>query len=81
MKGIHVPLLCEGNQGNHEFVNVSLTYDEAVTGDKEIIIVEGADHGFEPMSNAEHFPGEFSHTAATFAEWAANWLDKPGRFI
>lgn len=81
VRGIHVPLLCEGNQGNHEFVNIDLTYDAAVSTDKEIIMVEGSDHGFEVMTNAEQYPGQFGNPAATFAAYAAEWLAKPGRFM
>lgn len=81
VRGIHVPLLCQGNQGNHEFVNIDLTYDEAVSEDKTIIIVEGSGHGFEEMTNYEKFPGQFAQPAAYFAEYAAKWLTKPGRFL
>lgn len=81
VKGIHVPLLCQGNQGNHEFVNIDLTFDEAVSDDKTIIMVEGSGHGFEEMTNYEKFPGQFANPAAYFAAYAAGWLAKPGRFL
>ena len=81
VKGIHVPLFMEGNQGNHEFINMDLTYDNAVSEDKELIFLAGANHGFEVMTDSETFPGEFGNPSATFAEYAAGWLSKPGRFM
>lgn len=82
VKGIHVPLLLEGNQGNHEFVNIDLTWDNAVSEDKTLFFLSGANHGFEVMTNAEKYPGEFGNPSATFADYVAEeWLAKPGRFL
>ncbi len=81
VRGIHVPLLCEGNQGNHEFVNIDRTYDEAVSEDKTIIMLAGAGHGFEPMENSEEYKDVQTTPAAVFADFAAEWLSKPGRFL
>ena len=81
VRGIHIPLLCQGNTGSHEFINVEHTFDEAASEDKEIIMVEGSDHGFLPVHATEMYPNQFGDPAATFAAYAAEWLAKPGRFL
>ena len=49
VKYIHVPLLCQGNTGSHEFVNTEFNYESAVSQDKTIILTEGSGHDFAPI--------------------------------
>ena len=81
VKGIHVPILLEGNQGNHEFINIDLTWDNVASEDKELFFLAGANHGFEVMTDCEAYPGEFGNPSVTFADYVAGWLGKPGRFM
>ncbi|MGM9521118.1 MAG: alpha/beta hydrolase [Oscillospiraceae bacterium] len=81
VKGISVPLLCQGNLGSHEFINIEYSYDNAKSQDKTAVFVDGSTHGFTPVESAEKFPGEFGDPAVTFAEFAAEWLCQEGRFI
>ena len=81
VKGIHVPILLEGNQGNHEFINIDLTWDNVASEDKELFYLAGANHGFEVMTDSESYSGEFGNPSVTFANYVAKWLAKPGRFM
>ena len=81
VKGITVPLLAEGNTGSHEFINIEYTYENAASADKTVIFVEGSDHGFLPVKASEKFDGQFGDPAITFADYAAEWLGKEGRFL
>ncbi len=76
VKGIHIPLLCTGNTGNHEFVNAEMTYLNAASEDKSIVMIEGADHNFITTDEAK-----YGNTTARAAAYMAGWLTKPGRFL
>lgn len=75
VKGIRVPLLCQGNTASHEFVNTEFNFDAAVSKDKEIILVEGSCHDFSPVE------ARYGDTHATACRYFAQWLAKPGRFL
>ena len=75
VKGIHVPLLCEGNHASHEFVNMEITYENAVSADKDYIALAGSRHDFTPVSP------EFGDVLSAVSDYFAAWLAKPGRFI
>ena len=74
VKGIKVPSLFEGNSGSHEFLNTYYSWKNSAAGDKEYIVVEGADHGLtHPVGP------QYGNTMITFADYASNWLSS-GRF-
>ena len=75
VKGIHIPLLCEGNTASHEFINIEMTYKLAASEDKDIIMVEGSTHPFAPVAP------EYGNTLGNAADYFADWLSKPGRFL
>ncbi len=75
VKGIHVPLLCQGNTASHEFVNTEFNYESAASEDKDIIFSEGARHSFRPVNEA------YGDTHKTTCDYFVQWLSKPGRFL
>lgn len=77
VKGIHVPLLVEGNTGSHEFVESESIYENAASDDKSIIFLEGADHNFSPIRTPD---SRFGDTLKTIADYIADWLVGGGRF-
>ena len=81
VRGIHVPLLCGGNTGSHEFVQAEYNFENAASDDKEIFFVEGARHMFQPLTAAEKYPGEFGDTLAHAVSMIEAWLSEPGRFL
>lgn len=81
VKGISVPLLIEGNTGSHEFIESEYIFENAAAQDKSVIFLEGADHNFAPVRQAEKTPGQFGDTLAALADYAAHWLAKAHRFL
>lgn len=75
VKYIHVPLLCQGNTGSHEFVNTEFNYEAAVSQDKTIILTEGSGHDFAPIEPI------YGDTLKSTCDFFADWLAKPGRFM
>lgn len=77
---IHVPLLLVGMTAGWEYLASETIYDHAASEDKDLAFVEGADHKFYPAAHLEQYPGQFGDTMALLHDYAANWLDAPGRF-
>lgn len=75
VKGIHVPILLQGNTASHEFVNTEFNFDASVSADKEIIMSEGSCHDFSPVSE------KYGDTLTPTARYFADWIGKPGRFM
>jgi len=75
VKGIQVPLLCQGNTASHEFVNMEFSYIAAVSKDKEIIMTEGSQHDYSPVE------AKYGNTLGNSCDYFAEWLTKPGRFL
>lgn len=81
VKGIHVPLLIEGNTGSHEFIESEYIFEQAASQDKSVIFLEGADHNFAPVRQAEKIPGQFGDTLDALADYSAGWLAEEKRFL
>jgi len=75
VKGIHVPLLCQGNTASHEFVNTEFNFMEAASEDRSIFMTEGSTHAYEPVSK------QYGDPLKTTCLKLAEWLTKPGRFL
>lgn len=75
VKGIHVPLLLQGNTASHEFVNTEFNYMAAASEDKEIFMSEGSCHDFAPVDP------KYGDTLTATCRYFADWIGKPGRFM
>ena len=75
VKGITVPLLCQGNSASHEFVNTEFNFVAAASADKEIFITEGSCHDYYPVDK------KYGDTLTITCNYIADWLAKPGRFL
>ncbi|MGN0563742.1 MAG: alpha/beta hydrolase [Candidatus Heritagella sp.] len=75
VKGIHVPLLLQGNTASHEFVNTEFNYMAAASEDKEIFMSEGSCHDFAPVDP------KYGDTLTATCRYFAGWIGKPGRFM
>ncbi len=78
---IHAPMLIVGMTGGYEFMASEVIYQNAASKDKSIAFVEGASHGFVPETKTEQYPGQYGDTHAIVCNYAAAWLDTPGRFV
>ncbi len=81
VRGIHVPILLEGNTASHEFINTEYNYENAASEDRTIIFLEGATHMFRAEKRSESYEGEFGDPLQTFCGYMAAWLSGEGRFM
>lgn len=51
-------------------------FDNAVTEDKDMIVIEGATHGFIPCTRCEKTPGQFANSVKNFFDYVRDWINK-----
>ena len=74
LEGIRVPtLLMSGTCAPH-VVFLEIAYDHSAAKDKEMVGVEGANHGFTACKP------EYGDTFKRAFDYVDGWLSKPGRF-
>jgi hypothetical protein len=81
VEGISVPLLTMGMTGHWEFMSAETIYEHAKSGDKTLVYVEGALHGYTTCKACEKNPGQFGNTEKTTYDYIDGWLSKTGRFL
>ncbi len=74
MQGIHVPTLVVSGTCAPHLVFLETAYDLSAAKDKDMIGVEGANHGLMPCKP------EYGDTFKRAFDYADAWLSKPGRF-
>ena len=76
MRSIRVPELFVA-MGAHYFVrDTEHEYDAATTGDKDMIVIEGATHGFTPCTRCETTPGQYANSEKNFFDYVGSWIAK-----
>jgi hypothetical protein len=73
---VSVPLLVMGMTGNWEYLASETIYENAASGDKTLVFVEGASHMFTPVLKCERFPGEFGDTEKKIFDYADTWISQ-----
>jgi pimeloyl-ACP methyl ester carboxylesterase len=74
VKSISIPLLITA-MGAHYFIRDSeIHYDDAVSTDKELIVIEGATHGTAPCTACETTPGQYANSQKNFFDYATRWI-------
>ena len=74
VRSIRVPELFVA-MGAHYFVrDTEHEYDAATTRDKDMIVIEGATHGFTPCTRCETTPGQYSNSAKNFFDYVHDWI-------
>jgi pimeloyl-ACP methyl ester carboxylesterase len=75
VQSISVPVLFAA-MGAHYFIRDNERhYDMARSKDKELIVIEGAVHGFTPCTACEQTPGQYSNTVKNLFDYAARWIN------
>ena len=75
VKSISIPILITA-MGAHYFVRDNeIHYDAAASADKELIVVEGATHGFAPCTACETTPGQYSNSQKNFFDYVTRWIN------
>lgn len=73
---IRVPELFAA-MGAHYFVrDMEREYDAAIAKDKDMIVIEGATHGFTPCTRCETTPGQYSNSEKNFFDYVSAWIAK-----
>ena len=76
VRSIAVPELFVA-MGAHYFVrDTEHEYDAATTRDKDMIVIEGATHGFTPCTRCEKTPGQYANSATNFFDYVRAWIMK-----
>jgi hypothetical protein len=76
VRSIRVPELFAA-MGAHYFVrDTEREYDAAMTADKDMIVIEGATHGFTPCTRCETTPGQYANSVKNFFDFVHDWIGK-----
>jgi hypothetical protein len=74
VQSISVPELFVA-MGAHYFVrDTEDEFERAKSGDKDMIVIEGATHGFTPCTRCETAPGQYANSARNFFDYIAGWM-------
>jgi len=72
---ITAPILIAA-MGAHYFIRDSeIHYEVSASRDKELIVVEGASHGFTPCTACETTPGQYGNSARNLFDYVTKWIN------
>jgi hypothetical protein len=75
VQSISVPVMFAA-MGAHYFIRDNeRQFDMARSKDKDLVVIEGANHGFTPCKPCESSPDQYSNTIRNFFDYAANWIN------
>jgi len=75
VQSISVPVLFAA-MGAHYFIRDNeKMHDMAASRDKDLIVIEGALHGFTPCTACEKTPGQYSNTVKNLFDYVAKWIN------
>jgi pimeloyl-ACP methyl ester carboxylesterase len=75
VQAISVPVLFAA-MGAHYFIRDNeRQYDLAHSKDKDLVVIEGANHGFTPCEPCETSPGQYSNTVKNLFDYITAWID------
>jgi hypothetical protein len=73
---ITVPLLVTAMGGHYFIRDNEIHYELAGSRDKDLVVVEGAEHGQTPCALCESTPGQYSNTVKNFYGYVRDWINK-----
>jgi hypothetical protein len=72
---VTIPMLIAG-MGAHYFLgDAELFYERSKSPDKDLIIIEGATHGFARCVPCEQTPGQYSNATSNFFNYVRDWIN------
>jgi hypothetical protein len=75
VRSISVPELFVA-MGAHYFVrDTENEFENASSRDKDMIVIEGAVHGFTPCTRCEKVPGQYANSERNFFDYVARWMN------
>jgi hypothetical protein len=76
VQSIHIPIAIQA-MGAYTFVRDQETlFDKSASADKDLVVVEGALHGYTPCKPCEKTPGEYSNSVKNLFDYIAAWTNK-----
>ena len=72
---IHVPILVMGMGGFHLVRDAEHIAEVSGSADKDMLIVEGAVHGFTPCTACEKTPGQYANATRNMFDYIAKWIN------
>ncbi|MFI6343948.1 hypothetical protein [Streptomyces sp. NPDC050560] len=77
VRGISSPLLIMSMTGHYWLVPSEMYYRGATHAkDKQLVFVEGAEHGFTPCDACASHPGQFGDTVKETFDYVADWVGR-----
>lgn len=76
VKMISCPSLFMGHTAGYEYINAEWAYNNSIAEDKSIAFSEGLTHGWGVKE-----PEKYGDALGAQAQYIANWLTEPGRFL
>jgi hypothetical protein len=75
VQSISVPVMFAA-MGAHYFIRDNeRQFDMARSKDKDLVVIEGANHGFTPCEPCATVPGQYSNTIRNLFDYVANWIN------
>jgi hypothetical protein len=75
VQSISVPVLFAA-MGAHYFIRDNeRMHDIAASPDKDLVVIEGAVHGFTPCTACERTPGQYSNSVRNLFDYVAKWIN------
>jgi hypothetical protein len=76
IENISVPILIAGMGGHYFIRDAEFFYERAKSVDKDLIIIEGATHGFAPCTACEQVTGQsYSNARQNFFDYVRDWIN------
>ena len=76
VQSISVPVLFAA-MGAHFFIRDNQRqFDLARSEDKDLVVIEGANHGLTPCTPCEKTPGQYANSTRNFFDYVANWVNE-----
>jgi hypothetical protein len=73
---ISIPMLIAGMGGHYFIRDAEFFYHRAKTADKDLIIIEGATHGFAPCTACTQVTGQsYSNATRNFFDYVRDWIN------
>jgi hypothetical protein len=79
LAGVTTPLLIAAMGAHYFLVPSEIAYEHAASQDKQLVIIEGANHFFMPCEATEPTPGAWGDTVKTLFDYVDGWVAE--RFV
>jgi hypothetical protein len=72
---ISVPVLFAAMGAHYYIQDAEIHYELSASKDKDLVVIDGAVHGFTPCKPCESFPGQYSNTVKNLFDYIRDWAN------